>query len=312
MRPSRRLSALLAGGAAVALLAGCTGEQPAPAAMASPSPSPSPEAPNIGALFRAAAIDTDEQRSSRYSLTTATTVNGTDVVFSGEGIYDWSADTGRVTYDLPIGQVQQRVLGAHLYLALPQQPEVFFDLRTADVAASPVGGTVEPTAQLHMLAAVNEAEVVGQEQVRGEPTTHYRGTYDVARALRGAQGLQQQALRSLLGAAASMPEAEYDVFLDRDGRLRRLEQSLEVPASAQTAGQTLTVATTLELYDFGIDVRVGRPADAAVRDGAPILAALRQALPKPTPQPSPPSAAAPRTSVPSPAASAPTPTPSAG
>ena len=303
MRPSRRRSALLAAAVAASVLAGCSQEEPpAPVAQESPSPSPSP-APNIGATFRDAASTTDGEGSSRYSLTTTTTVNGADVVFSGAGIFDWSTDTGQTVYEVPGGRILQRLLGPDLYLALPQQPDSFFKLSTAEVASSPVGGTVDPSAQLHLLAAVAEAEVVGEQEVRGEATTHYRGRYDVARALKGARGVQQPALRSLLGVAASARQAEYDVYLDEDNRLRRLTQTVETPS----AGQTLTVTTTLELYDFGIDVTVIAPPAAVVRDGAPLLAALRAALPKPTAAASP--APTPAASVaPTPAASvAPTP-----
>lgn len=282
MRLPRRLLAATAAAAAVAL-AGCS-ETPAPQA----SPSPSPTGPPAAALVRAAAAETDGQKTSRYTLTTATTVNGAEVVFSGEGVYDWDRDTGQTTYETPVGTVQQRLVGPDLFLVLPQQPKVFFKLKAADVATSPVGGTVDPTAQLHTLAAVAEAEVVGEEEVRGEQTTHYRGTYDVPRALRGARGLQQAALRSALGAAATAARAPYDVFLDEQGRLRRLTQTVEVPSST---GQVLTVTTTLEMYDFGVPVIVMSPPGAVQRDGAPLLAALRKALPQPTaparPTPSP-------------------------
>ncbi len=273
------LTALLAGSAAVALLTGCSSAtDPEPAAS-------SAEPVNVGALFRQAAVDTDAAGSGRYQLITTTKVNGVDVTFSGEGIYDWSEDLGQTTYDIPVGKVLQRLLGPDLYLALPQQPKVFFKLKTADVASSPVGGTVDPSAQLHLLAAVETAEVVGEEEVRGERTTHYRGTYDVARAIRGGRGVQQPALTSLLGVAKDMKEASYDVFLDEDGLLRRLQQTVEVPASDATGGQELAVTTTLELYDFGIEVKVLPPPGAAVRDGAPLLAALRKALPAPSPKP---------------------------
>ena len=275
----RRLPALLL---AAVLLGGCSLGDGDPVAATSPSPTP-----NIGATFRAAAIDTDAAGSARYVLTTSTTVNGADVVFSGEGVYDWAKDLGQTTYDVPVGEVQQRLIGADLYLALPQQPDVFFKLKTSDVASSPVGGTVDPSAQLHTLAAVEDAEVVGEQEIRGVPTTHYRGTYDVARAIKGARGLQQPALRSLLGLGAGVTSASYDVFLDENGLLRRLEQTVEVPASPSTANQELAVKTTLELYDFGVAVTVPAPAPAAVRDGAPLLAALRSALPKPSPLPSP-------------------------
>jgi hypothetical protein len=279
MRPSRRPTALAASLAAVVvLLAGCSQEPQRPRAA------PSPTGPPPASLVRAAAAQTDGQRTSRYELTTATTVNGSEVVFKGEGVYDWAKDTGQTTYETPVGTVQQRLVGPDLFLVLPQQPTVFFKLKAADVASSPVGGTVDPTAQLHTLAAVDEVEVVGEEEVRGEPTTHYRGTYDVARALGAARGTQQAALRSSLGAAAKgVRQAPYDVFLDEEGRLRRLTQTIEVPSSAQT----LTITTTLELYDFGVPVAVAVPPGPSQRDGAPLLAALRRALPQPTTPPRP-------------------------
>lgn len=300
MRLRRPLTALLGGSAAMALLAGCSGATDPQSAASSGEPV------NVGALFRQAAMDTDAAGSGRYMLITTTKVNGVDVTFSGEGIYDWSADLGQTTYDIPVGKVLQRLLGPDLFLALPQQPAVFFKLRTADVASSPVGGTVDPSAQLHLLAAVEEAEAVGEEEVRGEQTTHYRGTYDVARAIRGGRGVQQPALTSLLGVAKDMKEASYDVFLDEDGLLRRLQQTVEVPASEATGGQELAVTTTLELYDFGIDVKVVAPPAAAVRDGAPLLAALRKALPAPSPKPTvtpTPTASPPATATPRPTAS---------
>ncbi len=275
MRLPRCLHAVLALSAAAALLSGCSdpsGEEPA-----APVAAPSPTGPPPAALVRAAAAKTDGQDTARYSLTTATKVNGAEVVFAGEGVYDWSRGKGQTTYDTPVGTVEQRLVGPDLFLTLPQQPAVFFKLKAADVASSPVGGTVDPTAQLHTLAAVDAAEVVGEEEVRGEKTTHYRGTYDVARALRGARGLQQAALRSSLGpASTAVAQAPYDVFLDADGRLRRLTQTVEVPSR----GQTVTVITTLELYDFGVPVIVMSPPGAKQRDGAPLLAALRKALPQ--------------------------------
>lgn len=301
----RRLPALLV---AAALLGGCSLGDSEPVAVTSPSPTP-----NIGATFRAAAIDTDAARSARYELTTMTNVNGEDVVFTGEGVFDWAADRAQTTYDVPVGKVLQRLIGEDMYLVLPQQPKVFFKLKTSDVASSPVGGTVDPTAQLHMLAAVEKAEVVGEAEVRGVPTTHYRGTYDVARAIKGAQGLQQPALRSLLGLGAGVKSASYDVFLDEDGLLRRLEQTVQIPASEATANQEMAVRTTLELYDFGLKVSVASPEAAAIRDGAPLLQALRSALPKPKPLPSPPASgqpvpsgsAVPEPAAPKPAASKP-------
>lgn len=279
MRLPRCLSALLVAGAVVALVAGCAPDAEEPQAE------PSPSGPSAVSLLRAAAAATELQGSARYLLSTATRINDQDVVLSGEGVFDWKALKGRTTYVIPVGKVEQRLLGGSLFFVLPQQAGVFFTIPTAEVALTPLGGTVSPTAQLAALAEVTEAELVGQEEVRDVATTRYRGTYAVPAALQRAQGVQRHALRSSLGAAVDLPAMPFEAFLDSSGLLRRLTQTVEVPASPTTNGQVLTVTTTLELYEFGLDVIVPGPPAESIRDGAPLLVALRSALPTPTPAP---------------------------
>lgn len=303
MRLPRRLSALLVTGAVVALVAGCAPDAEQPQAA------PSPTGPSAVSLLRAAAAATELQGSARYLLSTSTRINDQDVVLSGEGVYDWKALKGRTTYVIPVGKVEQRLLGGTLFYVLPQQAGVFFSIPTAEVALTPLGGTVSPTAQLAALAEVTSAEVVGEQEVRDVATTRYRGTYAVPAALQRAQGVQRHALRSSLSAAVDLAEMPFEAFLDEDGLLRRLTQTVEVPASPKTNGQVLTVTTTLELYEFGLDVIVPGPPAAAIRDGAPLLVALKGALPTPTPAPVPPPATPPASGPPLSAPPAPTPAP---
>jgi hypothetical protein len=302
MIPARRATALVFA-AALALSAGCTGTQQAPRA----TPAPSPAGPSAVSLVRDAAAATEQAGSARYLLRTATRVDGQEVVLSGEGAYDWRAGKGRTTYEIPVGRVEQRRLGGNLFFVLPQQAGVFFRIPAAELVTTALGGTVEPIAALKTLSAVTRAERVedGEREVRGESTTHYRGSYDVGQALAATSGLQQEALRSALGAAAAVPQPTYDVFLDEEGRLRRLVQEVEVPATPDT-GELITVTTTLELYEFGLAVVVPGPPGKMIRDGAPLLAALKVALPSsrpPPPAPTPPAgpsagAAAPGTTPP--------------
>ena len=281
MRLPRSLIALLVAGTLAALATGCAPDADAPQAA------PSPSDPSAVSLLRAAAAATELQGSARYALSTTTRINDQDVVLSGEGVFDWKALKGRTTYVIPVGKVEQRLLGGTLFFVLPQQTGVFFSIPTAEVALTPLGGTVSPTAQLAALAEVTEAEVVGEQEVRDVATTRYRGSYDVPAALQRAQGVQRHALRSSLGAAVDLPEMPFEAFLDEDGLLRRLTQTVEVPASPTTNGQVLTVTTTLELYEFGLDVIVPGPPAEAIRDGAPLLVALRSALPSAPPRPAP-------------------------
>lgn len=299
MRLPRRLSALLVVGALTALVAGCGSEAPA-----EPQAAPSPVRAQPVSLVRAAAAATDAKGTARYVLSTSTRVADQDVVLSGEGVIDWKNRKGRTTFVIPAGAVEQRLLVDDLFFVLPQQEGIFFRIPTAEVVATPVGGTVEPTAQLHALAAATEAEVVGEEEVRGERTTHYRGSFDVARALELAQGPQRAALQSSLGAASGLATLPFDAYLDEGGLLRRLTSTVEVPASPATGGQPLTVTTALELYEFGVKVYVPGPPGDMIRDGGPLLAALRTALPAAVVPPAPAAPAAPA-APPAPAPAAP-------
>lgn len=287
MRSTCRLPALLVAGM-LWLLVGC-GAGPG---GREPASTPSGTAEALSAV-RDAAAQTDAEGSARYVLSTATRVGGQDVVLAGDGAYDWGTGKGRTTYEIPGGRVEQRLLGDSVFFVLPQQPGVFFRVPTAQVAATPIGGTVDPTAQLLALAAADSAERLGEQQVRGEPTTHYRGRYDLARAVELAEGTQRDALRSSLGAAAGVAPVPFDAYVDDDGRLRRLTQTVEVPTSPPVDGEALSVTTTLELYDFGTDVVVPGPPADMIRDGAPLLAALRTALPGATEPATPPAGASP-------------------
>ena len=265
-------------------LTGCSGnDSPAPQAAAN-----SAAAATEVALVRTAAQSTAETGSSKFALTSTTAIGGQDVTFSGEGAFDYSAKTGQLIFKVPGqggaatgGSIEQRIIGPDLYLTLPQTPGTFYRLKVADVAGTSLGGSTDPIASLRALEGVAKVSKVGEEQVRGVQATHYRGTYDVKQAIALATGAAKTVLESMLGASA-MQQVPFDAFLDGEGRIVRFEQQIELAASAATRGQTLTSRTVLELFDFGTTVAVVAPPAAKVKDGAPLLAALKASAPRPT------------------------------
>ncbi|MCW2613728.1 MAG: hypothetical protein JWN08_722 [Frankiales bacterium] len=282
----------------------------------------SPAGPEAAALVRTAATDTVLTGSSKFSLTSTTAIGGQDVTLAGEGSYDYDTRSGQLVFEVPGadgtaaggGTIEQRIIGPDLYLTLPQMPGVFYRLKVAEVAGTSLGNSADPTASLTALQIVDEVEEVGTQDVRGVPTTHYRGEYDVSDAIDQAQGAAKTVLRSSLGAT-SLETVPFDAYLDDQGRLVRFEQVLELPGGAQTGGDPLTSRTVLELFDFGSAVVVAAPPAATVRDGAPLLAAIRAAIPQPSAAPSgsptPASTLAPAPS-PSPASPAASPSATAG
>ncbi|MBW3652107.1 MAG: hypothetical protein KY433_00665 [Actinobacteria bacterium] len=132
------------------------------------------------------------------------------------------------------------------------------DLEALEIVRSIVA-TLGPRAAPPWERAAAQPPAVDPETLYGAVPVDPRALYD-----------PREVVARVVAALRPLPEVPFDVFVGDDGLLRRLQQTVEVPS----AGQTLTVTTTLELYDFGIDVKVLPPPAAAQRDGAPLLAAL--------------------------------------
>ena len=283
---ARNLSALALG---LVLVTACSGDGDRKASATSPPPGASPSRASLDVLVRASGVRTTGAGSSKFAVTSSTSVGVQEIVFAGEGTFDYTTRTGSLTFEVPgagtegaAGSIEQRILGPDLYLSLPKQPLVFYKLLVSDVAATPLGNSIDPTAVLQALAGVTTVRTVGPEQVRGVGTTRYSGEYDVKAALDQAQGPAKTILQTAL-AGSDITMVPFDVHLDDRGRLVKFEQRIEVPASPQNGGQIVTSALSVELFEFGSPVTVTAPTAETVRDGAPLLAQLRATGPVPAP-----------------------------
>lgn len=270
MKPTRTYWRRTAAGAALLLgLVGC----------GSGSTPDRPDTLTPQAALAAAVSQTQEVTSFRFELTTSTTGAGQDVELSGGGVAKADGSAALMTFSLPggTGELRQRIVDGILYMELPQEPGVFYELPVSDLVDTSLAGSADVTTGLEALRGASaDTEEVGRDSVRGEPTTHYRGTLDLARALDALQGPVRQLVEQVLEGGDVAP-APFDAWIDDDGRLRRMEQTLTL-ALPQLQGQELVVTTRLEMYEFGVEVDVEAPPASAVRDGSPLLDALGGAL----------------------------------
>ena len=303
-RRARNLSALALG---LLLVTACSDD--GKGGTSAPQQSASPGQSSLDVLVRASGVRTTGAGSSRFAVTSSTSVGAQEIVFSGEGSFDYVARTGSLSFEVPgagadgaAGLIEQRIVGTDLYLSLPKQPLVFYKLQVTDVAATPLGNSTDPTAVLQALAGVTTVRSLGRMQLRGVETNHYAGEYDVKAALDQAQGPAKTILQTAL-VGSDIKQVPFDVYLDDRGRLVKFDQRIEVPASPQNSGQIVTSNLSVELFDFGSPVMVVVPGPETVRDGAPLLAQLRATgpVPAPAPIPVPPAPVDPAAPVPAPA-----------
>jgi hypothetical protein len=233
--------------------------------------------------FAEAAAKTDAAKSMRIEMTVTTPVvpGAEPVEIEATGVAD--GDRASMSMTMPpvqgvdLGEIEVRMLGTVMYMRMAfleeagpdVKPWVEIDLRTAGKEAGvDIGALLElskqsdPTQALDFLRAAGEVEEVGQAEVRGVPTTHYRGTIDFekyADELEQKDGVGPAAARALREVVRQTGQktVPMELWVDGDSLVRRMKWEQAVPG---TGGQPTTTATsTMELFDFGADVEVERP-----------------------------------------------------
>ena len=129
----------------------------------------------------------------------------------------------------------------------------------------------DPRQQLAYLTGVSDdIEEVGEDDVRGEKVTRYRGTARMdlmfeqleAQAVVDVDRLRQQVEQ--LG----IEEIPFDVWIDDEGRARRMEMTMPTPPEAG-AGD---VRVAIEMFDFGTAVDVQPPSPEITLDANEMMA----------------------------------------
>ena len=199
----------------------------------------------------------------------------------------------------PIEAVEDYSSGIVVYMRFPPQltaqlggkPWVKLDLGAllsqagidVNLGSLTQGQSDDPTSGLRLLRGADSVVNVGTEQVRGVTTTHYRLVVSLDKAIANAPADQRDALTKL-ATLYTIHTFPVDVWLDGQGRVRRLQQivdtsTLRLPPAATAGGASRAnpfvgpITTTYEVYDFGTPVDVTIPAPDQVTD---LNAVLRQ------------------------------------
>lgn len=128
-----------------------------------------------------------------------------------------------------------------------------------DVAKLLSGTQFQPSDLLGMLRSEGaKVQKLGPATVDGVATTHYRVTIDLAKALQ-SKGLTSPLLS---GITARMKTATAQVWIGKDGLVRRIRVAYNVPHGAAP----MRMAMTMDLYDYGAHVSIAAPPSSQVFD----------------------------------------------
>ena len=135
-------------------------------------------------------------------------------------------------------------------------------------ATGPVPSSTNPLDSFEQLRAVDaEIEEVGEEDVRGTSTTHFRTRLDMSRILDSLPPERRPALGSVEAERlSSMEDVDVDVWLDDRDRPRRQRMAFQLPSpDGTTPAGTMTI--TIEAFDFGTPVDIDLPPAELVDEG---------------------------------------------
>jgi hypothetical protein len=121
------------------------------------------------------------------------------------------------------------------------------------------GSQLQPSDLLGMLASEGaKVQKLGPATVDGAAATHYRVTIDVAKALE-SKGLKSPLLNGITSNLKTMTEG---VWIGKDGLVRRVQLSYDVPRGEEP----LRMTATMDLYDYGAQVTIAAPPSSQVFD----------------------------------------------
>lgn len=223
----------------------------------------------------AAAATTEAAHTAQVSLSV---IAGTAAA-TIQGLADLTAGNAEFTADLPagLGVAQIRIVGPVAYVELPSnvqpllggKPWVKTDLATVEGLAGqqlgiPVfGGGLDFTGVLDWLRGVSGPVTTDgtTTTIHGDATTHYHADVDLTKAAANAPASSRARVEQAAQAAGQI--VPVDVWIDNQGRLRRLIASFDPSRIQAPAGVTIkspgTVTATLELWNFGTPVNVTAP-----------------------------------------------------
>jgi LppX_LprAFG lipoprotein len=253
---------------------GSTAQAPTGTEAASTSPSSS-----AAQAVAEAGVKTRAAESARIAFTGTISGGAANGTFSGEG--EFSGRQGRMTMDmsgLAGGQIAGRMEMIFdelvFYMKFPEEIAqgmpgdknwIKFDLSQLGEQEGidfqqlmQLSGT-DPSQSLDLLlAASDDFHEVGEDEIRGVPTTQYAGTIDLEKVADQAPPEARETYQRLL-EVSEQTKVPVEVWIDEDGLTRRIRYE-------QTMPDRSTMNLTQEYYDFGVEVDVSPPPDDEVLD----------------------------------------------
>lgn len=261
--------------------------------------------PNGAALIAASADATQDAGTARMSMQmtmsmpTGESMPQGELTMDAEGAFDFANRRGQMTMTMELPEGAGPMSGAQtidmvfddlvIYMKYPfmtqmapgSKPWIRMDLEEIgdqmgmDYGSMMQSGTSDPSQMLEWLRGVSgDVQVVGEEEVRGAPATHYKGSIDFNKVadqapveLRDQMRMSIEAMTEAIGTST----VPFEVWIDEQGRTVRMAQSFEFEQGT-TAGASMSM--TVDIFDFGTSVDVEIPPASETTDFQELMGSM--------------------------------------
>ena len=216
-----------------------------------------------------------------------------EITIPGSGEFDYAGKEGRLTLDYGAvlsaagqsgnGEMEVLTKGDMYYLKWPlfstavgaSTPWISFDISKLDQITGFDTSSLrqvnqgDPSQTLVYLRAAGTVEDHGTEDVAGVSTTKYHAVIDLDKVPGLAPAAQRASVRSSINSMKEqygITELPMDAWIDANGLPRRLFYEI----AAKVQGQDVKSSMTMNLSDYGVDVKVQPPPPSQVTDLASI------------------------------------------
>jgi hypothetical protein len=249
-------------------------------------PAPDPVNPKDAVLDAMSAVY--EAGTVHEKLTMSVGAGGENLSFSGEA--DIDNEHKRVHMKMNMGMLggEMEILmdGGVVYMRSPMFQDAGTDWVSMDpskldpAAAAQFGGfgpgTTDPSAFVGLFAGVFDVKVSGEQELKGVPTTHYVGTIDLKKVLKGFADVVGKdvdaATKKQLRAAVKQFESlgidkkiPFEIWIDAEGLPRRQRITMDF-GKLLPGAEEASMEMTVDFSDFGKPVDIQLPDPSEVTD----------------------------------------------
>ena len=253
-------------------------------------PAPEPVNPRDAVLDAMAAVY--EAGTLHEDLKMSMSATGQSLSISGEADLDNEHKRAHMTMDLGMlgGEMEILMDGGVMYMRSPMFQDAGTDWVSMDpskmdpAAAAQFGGfgagTTDPSALVGLFAGVLDVKVSGEQELRGVPTTHYVGTIDLKKVLKGFADVVGKdvdaATKKQLKAAVKQFESlgidkkiPFEIWIDAEGLPRRQRITMDFGKLVPGAEEA-SMEMTVDFSDFGkpVDIKIPDPSEVTDMTGA--------------------------------------------